>query len=89
MNRARDREGLLSELGQVSFMMDELRLYLDTHSQCREALSLFARCRKTREELWAACLHAGVPLGSYDGAQASAGWDWNMGPMPWEMGGED
>ena len=33
-----DRDTLLKEIGEVSFFLDDLRLYLDTHPQEERAL---------------------------------------------------
>ena len=37
------------EIARVSFTMDELRLFLDTHTEDKEALSAFRELRKRRE----------------------------------------
>ena len=46
-----DRGALFRQLGEVSFAMDELRLYLDLHSDNCEALKLFQTYQEQRKAL--------------------------------------
>ena len=41
MNRPVNRNDLLTHINHVSFAVDEVKLYLDTHPCDREALSYF------------------------------------------------
>ena len=78
-----DRRALFREIGAVSFVLDELRLYLDTHPDCADALSLFEQCAERRQELMDRYTEAFGPLDSY-GFAPDQGWRWNEGPGPWE-----
>ena len=69
------REELMRELQSVSFCMDELRLYLDTHPGCTEALSLFNEYAVKRKELVARYNAEISALGGYD-AEESDCWRW-------------
>ena len=80
--RPADRRALFDEIGAVSFVMDELRLYLDTHPDCGEALSLFRECAERRRDLTSRYAEAFGPLDSY--GVPSDGWGWNRGPGSWE-----
>lgn len=43
MSRLNQQEERLKRVQQLSFMIDDLRLYLDTHPQSKEALRLLGR----------------------------------------------
>lgn len=78
-----DRTALLGQITQVSFVMDELRLYLDTHPDESEALARFAENRKLRRELLDAYTAKYGPIEAY-GAGGTTEWNWTDAPMPWE-----
>ena len=39
-NDTRAKKAALDEISKISFTIDELRLYLDTHPNCTEALQM-------------------------------------------------
>ena len=78
-----DRRALLREITAVGFVMDELRLYLDTHPDCGDALSLFRECAGRRQDLTGRYRAAFGPLDSY-GLPLENDWNWNGAPTPWE-----
>ncbi len=65
-----ERSALFGQIGEVSFVMDELRLFLDTHPDCREALAMYETNRARRREAYSA------------GGETE--WNWTDAPMPWE-----
>ncbi|MBE6636747.1 MAG: spore coat protein CotJB [Ruminococcaceae bacterium] len=81
-NSAMSRKELWDAIGSVSFAMDELRLFLDTHPDCAEALSLFSEYSNARHELLVRYTQTFGPLDSYTPGTEN-GWTWNCGPMPW------
>ena len=50
MNRPVNRNELLTHINHVSFAVDEVKLYLDTHPCDREALSYFQEMSRQRNE---------------------------------------
>ena len=77
----------MSELSAVSFALNDLTLYLDTHPDCSKGTALFHELLKTRLELLSAFAGKFYPLtqtsivtGDFDANQYS----WLEGPMPWE-----
>ena len=48
MNRPVNRNELLTHINHVSFAVDEVKLYLDTHPCDREALSYFQEMSRQR-----------------------------------------
>lgn len=69
-----------NELDEISFVMDELRLFLDTHPEDGEALATLASMRRRREELLARTQR---PVCAY-AAGGRTRFDWTEGPWPWE-----
>jgi spore coat protein JB len=78
-----ERKALFDAIGAVSFAMDELRLFLDTHPDSRDALALFNEYRDRRHQLVGQYT---AQFGSLDAyyPNTDSGWNWNEGPMPWK-----
>lgn len=74
---------LFARITQISFVMDDLRLFLDTHPEQCEALAMYAENRKLREELIDTYTAKYGPLKAYS-AGGSTEWNWTNAPMPWE-----
>ncbi len=81
------REELMSQIAAVSFALNDLTLYLDTHPDCPNGTALFHQLLNQRLELLAAFAGKFYPLtqlsivtGNYDQKQ----YGWSEGPMPWE-----
>ena len=73
---------LLSELYSVSFALDDVTLYLDTHPDCEKALGCFENLRALEKSLAEEINAMGFPLKAT--ANSSCSWDWIKGPWPWE-----
>lgn len=72
-----------SELGALSFSMDEIRLFLDTHPRDGEALRAYNALAKKRGDLAELLARKGRPVNFYD-AGGACEWNWTEGPWPWE-----
>lgn len=70
-------------LGRVSFVMDELRLFLDTHPECKGALEQYKRARQYRDRLLEQLDAQGKPVNFYN-AGGECRWNWPEQPWPWE-----
>ena len=46
-----DRTALLNELNDISFVMNDVTLYLDTHPLDEQALELFEQSKNRRKQL--------------------------------------
>lgn len=92
-----DRNRLLKEIGEVSFFLDDLRLYLDTHPLETKPLELYEQNHQKRLSLLEKYAQQFEPLtchcinlssnGSADTDTCYPGqkhWTWNDGPIPWE-----
>lgn len=77
------KRAMEKELARLSFTMDELRLFLDTHPKEREALSAFCELRRRRDALLARYEEAHGPMEAYR-AGGTEKWNWVQQPWPWE-----
>lgn len=83
----RNREEMMSQLTAVSFALNDLTLYLDTHPDCPKGTELFYKLLEERLNLLSEFAGKFYPLtqismitGDYDKSQ----YGWSEGPMPWE-----
>lgn len=82
-----DRENAMTRLTEVSFAINDLTLYLDTHPNCSQGLKLFHTLLKERLELLAEYAGAFYPLtqtSMITGDCSKELYGWAEGPMPWE-----
>lgn len=77
------RAALMTKITQTSFVMDELRLFLDTHPENCEALAMYAENRMLRRELIDTYTEKYGPIEAYS-AGGTKEWNWTNAPMPWE-----
>ncbi|QQE75935.1 spore coat protein CotJB [Brevibacillus composti] len=76
---------LMHELQALDFVLVELTLYLDTHSDDAEALNQFNRMAEQRWNV--ACefeRHYG-PLLQFGLSYSGYPWQWNDTPWPWQV----
>ena len=82
-NDTRARRAALDEVSKISFTIDELRLYLDTHPHCTEARQMIEHHCAHRARLVEEYTVQFGPIVAYKPGTESC-WAWNEGPMPWE-----
>ena len=82
-----NREEMMSQLTAVSFALNDLTLYLDTHPDCPKGTELFYQLLDKRLNLLSEFTSKFYPLtqismitGHYD----KDNYGWTEGPMPWE-----
>lgn len=93
------RSALLKEINETSFMADDLTLYLDTHPEDPEALSLYSETRKKRKQLLDQFAAEFEPLTADHACPDTTNrtnivtkhagirhFTWTDGPLPWEGG---
>lgn len=85
-----DRASLLKEIDEVSFAVNEATLYLDTHPDCKEAITYFNEMAPKRAELLKQFADSFEPLTvdciCKDGKKLTDHFVWLDGPAPWEGG---
>lgn len=82
-NSKNNRKELFDMIGAVSFLLDDLRLFLDTHPDNAEALSLYTQYQAQRHDLIKDYTLTYGPINSYY-VDTENGWSWSEGPMPWK-----
>jgi spore coat protein JB len=78
-----EQEKMLKDLQIVSFALDDVKLFLDTHPNHQEALKYFDYFTKLRTQLLADLSNTGYPV-LVDNINAANGWNWINAPWPWE-----
>lgn len=81
-----NRENLLAWINQVSFAVNEMTLYLDTHPDDEDALAFFREKLKMRQEALETYSRNFGPL-TIDTANdnMSRSFEWVQQPWPWEL----
>ena len=87
-NQNQQREMLLKKINQVSFAVDDILLFLDTHPDCQEALDFYRQNVAIRKEALSeyARLYGPLTIDTADDS-CSRSWEWIQQPFPWEMKG--
>ncbi len=88
MSECPNRKELFQHINEVSFAVDDIKLYLDTHPCDEEALECFEEYSQLRNEaLKEYAKHFG-PLTMDTVIYSKADkWDWTQNPWPWQEGG--
>lgn len=87
-----DGETLMEEIQKVSFFLDDLRLYLDTHPEDPEGLAAFQTALGQRKQLMTAFAVRFYPLTQdcmtdvFQQKPMVSGFCWQEGAAPWEGG---
>lgn len=79
---------LMKQINEVSFAVNDLQLYLDTHPDCREGLRMMAGKLEQRRRLLGVYARKFGPL-TLDSANLSDEdtWKWMQQPFPWQQKG--
>ena len=75
---------LLRCIGKISFTMDDLRLFLDTHPDCSEAIEKFNKLAEERMKLVCKYEVEYGPMNFYNNNVCGERWKWVNAPWPWE-----
>ncbi len=79
----KNRNQLMQVIRKYDFALYDLALYLDTHTQCREAMHLFRKYRSLRQEAVDEYVRRFGPI-THIQTDNEKEWDWVKGPYPWE-----
>lgn len=86
----RDRELLLLQIQQISFVLDDVRLYLDTHPQDQQGVAFLKKFLPERKNLLKEFAKKYYPLTwdcmleRYEAEPDTSCYCWEKGPVPWE-----
>ena len=79
----------MNEIGAISFAINDLTLYLDTHPTCENGLMVFKKLVDKRLNLLAEYAREYNPLtisSIMTGTPETNEYGWGEGPAPWEGG---
>lgn len=82
MNKMGQSE-LFNYINQVSFMLDDITLFLNTHPHCQQAIEKYIYYRDIRKEAVRNYTEMYGPISRYD-VNVDNHWDWVNQPWPWE-----
>lgn len=87
-NRNQTQKQMFQEINEVSFAVNDILLFLDTHPCDKEALAYFEKMSCRRNELLKEYARCFGPL-TVDTAEGTceASWKWMEQPFPWEQEG--
>lgn len=74
---------LMNTIRKYDFALNELKLYLDTHPHCANALSYFKKYRELRDKARDEYIRKYGPI-TADQTNTNEGWCWIKEPWPWE-----
>lgn len=79
-----DKKNLMMEIYKYGFIVDDLKLYLDTHPEDSKALECFNEARENYENAVKnyTKLYGPLLVSMYE---PDCKWNWNKGPMPWDQ----
>lgn len=82
----RNREDLMCKIMEVSFVLDDLTLYLDTHAEDSQAFQMYRQMAEKRNELKQKFAAEFYPLtrDCIVYCEKEEPFCWQEGPMPWE-----
>lgn len=78
-----NRSKLFEFITASSFVMDDLRLFLDTHPTDKSALDYFQKVQDVRNQAVMDYTNCYGPINSYNVAPSND-WSWGDEPWPWE-----
>ena len=80
---ANSKMDLMRQINELSFVLDEMRLFLDTHTECEEALEYYNKYAIKRKDAVRDYTRLYGPLRFYDINEGNC-WQWANEPWPWE-----
>lgn len=78
-----EKNSLFDVINAISFALDELRLFLDTHPADNEALNMYGELIDRRHALVSEFTEKFRPVNSYF-VNTENGWSWTDAPLPWK-----
>lgn len=87
-NSSGSRTQLLQKINEVSFAVNDLLLYLDTHPCCEKGMELYCQYASERQKLMKEYAECYGPLTVDSAVDSNADtWKWMEQPFPWEKEG--
>ena len=86
-NDVMNRDELMKKIHALSFAMTEAQLFLDTHPDCRDALTYFRARRAELDDAMTEYQNKYGPL--FADMTVGDRWTWIDGPWPWQNNGKE
>ncbi len=83
MNNKMNKKQLFDFITEVSFALDDITLYLDTHPDCSKALAAYSQYKDMRTQAVREYNNNFGPLNKYQVNDENY-FDWVNNPWPWE-----
>lgn len=80
----KEQRELLNAIRMYDFYLDELKLYLDTHPRCKNALQKFRKYAELRNKAYDAYASQYGPVTAVQSVMNSDCFSWAEDPFPWE-----
>ncbi|MCR5736980.1 MAG: spore coat protein CotJB [Eubacterium sp.] len=80
-----NQEKLMLLIQKANFALYDVKLFLDTHPNCQEALDYYQNMKKVKEKAMREYVENFGSLCAED-VENRDYWDWNDRPWPWEGG---
>lgn len=78
-----EKARLMKKIKEYDFALKELNLYLDTHPNCRRALTLFKKYKDLRKKAVDEYISQFGPI-TPEQSSDDQHWSWIDDPWPWE-----
>ena len=78
------QQEMIKKLQEISFTLVELNLYLDTHPDCQQALTLYNTYAQQQKELREEYYKNYGTLLNFGNMPAGDSFQWVNSPWPWE-----
>ena len=82
-----NRRELFEYINQISFAVDDVKLFLDTHPENQKALEYFQKYKEKRMEALKEYAEVYGSLTVDTASENSDCWKWINEPWPWQEGG--
>ncbi len=79
------RDKLMIRIQMCCFYITDLNLFLDTHPHCAEALELFHKYKKMKQDAVEEYAEKYGPI-TIEDVKSKTEWTWATGDWPWEKG---
>ena len=77
------KDMLRQKIKELSFVRNELVLFLDTHPECQTALDYFHKTNEALEDYTARLANLGVPI-THSDVVSDEKWTWALEGWPWQ-----
>ena len=82
------KEALMQNIKELSFVKNELALFLDTHPACKTAIDYFHKTCEALDDYTVRLANMGIPTTQGD-VISDEKWTWTLEDWPWQSGAKE